>query len=237
MHILVDKILTNYEVIGDGDEVILILHGWKRSLNEWVPIAQNLSSRYRIILLDLPGFGGTSQSDKSYDTYEYATFVENFLKKLDINRYSLIGHSFGGRLGIIISSRSNAIKKLILVDSAGIENKPFHLRLLNLFINPVKKFIPEKVKSKFGSSDYKSSGKLKETFVKVVNQDLTHLFNKVKVPTIIIWGDKDSVLDVSQTKVFKKEIPNSTVRIVWGAGHSPHIEKPKAFLDILNEYL
>ena len=57
------------------------------------------------------------------------------------------------------------------------------------------------------------------------------------MPTIIIWGDKDSVLDVSQTKIFKKEIPNSTVRIVWGAGHSPHIEKPKAFLDILNEYL
>lgn len=237
MQIIVDKILTSYEELGSSKEVVVILHGWKRSLNEWIPVAQNLSTRYRVILLDLPGFGGTQLPERPYDTYEYAGFVENFLKKLDISKYSLMGHSFGGRLGIILASKNNEINKLVLVDSAGIENKTIAVKLLSLFTNHIKEFVPENVKSKFRSADYKSAGKLKETFVKVIDQDLSHLFNKIKTPTIIIWGDKDSVLDVSQTKVFKKQIPNSTVRIVWGANHSPHIEKPKVFLEILNEYI
>ena len=237
MQVIVDKIFTNYWEIGKGEDVILILHGWQRSIDEWIPVAENIYGNYRILILDLPGFGGTSMPDNAYDTYDYATFVEHFLVKLGVCNCILIGHSFGGRLGIILASNTKFINKLILIDSAGIEKKSLVLNLLDFVVKPLSKFILVKIKERFESTDYRSAGKLRKTFVKIINQDLTYLLSKIDVKTIIIWGDKDNILDMRYAKIFKERIRNSIVRVIWGAGHSPHIEKRKAFLDILNEYI
>jgi len=74
-------------------------------------------------------------------------------------------------------------------------------------------------------------------FVKTVNQNLRPLLSKIKVPAFIIWGDKDNQLSVSLTKTFKKEITNSKIRIVWGAGHDPHIQKTEQLISILKDIL
>ena len=78
---------------------------------------------------------------------------------------------------------------------------------------------------------------MRKIFVKIVNQDLRKLLPRIKIPTFIIWGDKDDVLSVSQTKIFKQEIKGAKVRIVWGAGHDPHLQRMEQFLTILKEIL
>jgi pimeloyl-ACP methyl ester carboxylesterase len=242
--IVIEGLLTNYQVFGDAKETFLILPGWRRSIEEWVPVAKSLSDKYKVILLDLPGFGLTALSKSTFGVFEYADFVRQFLDKLKIDKCVLLGHSFGGRLGIVLASKGRIVDKLILVDSAGIENKSLYARLirvLKLIFSPIFTILPTSIKNKIsraiGSQDYKTSGEMHKIFVRVVDQDLRTLLPKIKIPTFIIWGDKDNVLPVSQAKIFKKEIEGSKVRIVWGAGHDPHLQKTEQFVSILKDIL
>src|SRR6266498_3575311 len=204
MQLVVDGILTNYHTVGDKKKTLLILPGWKRSYTEWLPVAKKLTDQYNVILLDLPGFGNTPRPKESYSIYDYATFVEHFLQKLEISKITLVGHSFGGSVGIILGAKTNILEKLILVNSAAVEKKGTFMKLritLNkLAIFPLKLFLPskiEKIKSHFGSDDYQTSGNMRDIFIKTVNADLTPLLKEVKPETLVIWGEKDSVRPIN----------------------------------------
>lgn len=247
MQVVVNNILTNYTIINPEEqnkENLLILHGWKRSLQEWIPVANYLSKKYRVLLLDLPGFGGTVLPDSPFDIYTYADFTKDFLKKLNIEKCILMGHSFGGRIGIILAANSDLITKLVLVDSAGFEQKSLFIKIkLNISkcLKPILKILPSKLKKAgldvIGSNDFKNAGVLRETFKRVTNENLTPLLKKIKFPVLVIWGEKDDVLSVTHTKIVKKYIPNAKVRIVWNTGHSPYLDKPNEFISILNDDL
>jgi len=220
MQIVVSEILTSYEELGNGKDTILILPGWKRLAQEWVPVAKELSKKYRVVLLNLPGFGATQNFKKIAGVYEYANFVRDFLSKVKIKKCIVLGHSFGGRLGLILASENDLAEKLILVDSAGIEKKGFIAKTIRIFkkiFHPMFVLSPQQIKTKvgntIGSEDYKNSGEMRETFKKIVNQNLTGLFHRVKIPTLIIWGEEDKSLPVSQARIFKNGIKKSTVRI------------------------
>ena len=242
--VVIEKMLTNYQVLGDKGKTLLILPGWKRSIEEWMPVAKSLSGSYKVVLLDLPGFSATVLPKKTFGVFEYADFVGKFLAKLKINKCIILGHSFGGRLGIVLASEGKIVDKLILVDSGGIEGKSLYAKLMRIFkviLFPVFMLLSVPLKNKIsnliGSEDYKAAGEMRRIFVRIVNQDLMSLLPKIKIPTFIIWGDKDSSLPVSQAKIFKKEITGSRVRIVWGAGHDPHIQKTEQLISILKDIL
>lgn len=239
--LVVQGILTNYEQIGSGKKMLVILHGWQQSLNEWLPIAQGLQKEYTILLFDLPGFGTTPRPKQSWDIYEYAHFVELCLEKLDIKKYSLVGHSFGGRISIILASKSDQIEKLILIDSAGLEKKTLittlKIVLSRLFAFLLPELTREQLRAILGSDDYQTAGNMRDIFKKVVRQDLRHLLSKITAPTCIIWGDRDEQVPVTQTKIYHTCIKNSRVRIVWDCGHNPHLENPHELLTILQENL
>lgn len=245
MQIVVDGLLTTYHVLGTGKKTILILHGWQRSSTEWIPLAKQLADNdHQVISLDLPGFGNTPRPKGTYSIYDYATFVEHFLKKLEIKKVILIGHSFGGRIGIILAAKSTYLDKLILVDAAAVEKKSsimqMRIAINKLMILPVKIFLPnqvERLKRNFGSDDYQSAGNLRDIFIKTVNEDLTLLLEDITIPTRIIWGEKDSIRPISEGKFIKNAVSGARLRIVWGAGHSPYLEKPKEFIEIVKENL
>lgn len=242
MQAVVDGILTHYEVLGKvRKEKLLILHGWKRSLTEWLPTANAFSDKYEVILLDLPGFGQTTQPTTAFSIYDYANFVEHFLDKLAIRDVTLLGHSFGGRIGIILSAKTEGIKKLILVDAAGVEKRKFSAKVKIGIFKFLKVFLPkrlqETLRNSLGSTDYKTAGPLRTTFLKVINEDLSYLLTKITQPTLIIWGEKDAEVELWKTQFMRKYIPHSLFRVVWESGHSPHLEKPREFLEILQENL
>lgn len=244
MQIVVDGLLTSYQVLGEGKKTLLILHGWQRSFHEWLPVAKKLSQNYKIILLDLPGFGATPRPKEAYSIYDYATFVEHFLDKLEIRKVTIIGHSFGGRLGIIFANRTTLLDKLILVDAAAVEKKSLVIQI-RIAINkaailPVKIFFPkyvEKIKTQFGSDDYQTAGTMRDIFIKTVNEDLTPLLKKITIPTIVIWGENDVIRPISEGIFIKNNIKEARLRVVWGAGHSPYLERPKEFMEILEDSL
>src|SRR5581483_11907029 len=116
MQTIIDGLLANYEIKGEKNKnSILILHGWKRSLNDWQEVAKTLSSKNKVIILDLPGMGASSKPNTPFNTYDYADFVDKFIAKLQLKNVTLVGHSFGGRTAIIQASKNKAISKLVLV--------------------------------------------------------------------------------------------------------------------------
>lgn len=245
MQTVIGGVLANYDIFGEKNKPeILILHGWGHNINLWLPFANLLSSKYKVHLVDLPGFGSSPPPTFTFDTYDYVKFVEEFIKKFKLRDYILIGHSFGGKIAIILSSRHNSVRKLFLVSPSGINNRPL-LILLKIYIFKLTKiglfFLPNAAKKKiallFAPPDYKNAGVLEETFKKVVSQNIRQQAKKIKVPTIIFWGEEDREIKPNNAVRLRSLIKNSHVRIIWQKGHSPQIESPDKFYNILREYI
>jgi pimeloyl-ACP methyl ester carboxylesterase len=242
MQLVVDNILTNYEIIGEKNKKpLLILHGWQRSADEWIPAAKQLSEFYQVIILDLPGFGKTTKPNSDFSIYEYATFVEHFLDKLELKKTILLGHSVGARIGIILGAKTERIEKLILVSPAGIERRKIFDKLKIGFFKLGKFLLPsiavDKLKANIGSDDYRLAGEMRGIFLKIINEDLSSLLPRIHTKTLIIWGSKDNVIPLWKIKQMKKEIPNVRLKVLWETGHFPHFERSKDFIEIIKENL
>ena len=245
MQLAINGLLANYEILNsNGKESIIILHGWGRTFKEWVPLAKLLSTRYKLILLDLPGFGNSFlPKDRELGISDYAFFVETFLEKLRIKDVILLGHSFGGKVGIALASKSRKINKLFLIDTSGVSEKSLKTKIIIKSLKLLKKIfqfsptIQDKIGFFLGSEDYKKSGSLRKTFKKVVSENISLSAKRIKVQTVIIWGENDKEVPVSSAKKLYALIPNSWIRIVWGAKHNPHLEDPQKFIGILQDYL
>lgn len=246
MQVVLGGVITNYEIFENkrSKDFLVILPGWMRTSTEWLTIAETFKDTHTVVIIDFPGFGLTSKPIVDWDTYDYARFTEDFLKKLGIHNCTLLGHSFGGRVAVVLASTTDIVEKLILVDSAGLKTTSGIADIKKLavsMVRPLKRFLPEKTQLRLrfliGSNDYANAGEMRGTLAKVVRQTMDHLLKKISVPTLIVWGDKDDQVSITQTKILKKGIPHSLVRIVWGSGHSPHTEKPAKFVEIVKEFL
>ena len=94
---------VNYEIYGEGEETLLILHGWMASIPAVAPIWQFFMKSRRVVVLDFPGQGGKSGIPKTaWGIPEYSDMVKKFMEKLNLNKPDVIGHSFGGRVIIYL---------------------------------------------------------------------------------------------------------------------------------------
>lgn len=231
----VGGLLASYEVVGRGKEWLVVLPGWACSGSEWRKVAEGLGDRYKVVLVDLPGFGGSEKPKEVWGVGEYAEWVKGLMGKIGIRGAVVMGHSFGGRIGIMMAAKwPEMIKRLVLVDAAGVEIKDLKARAVAI-IAPAFRWLPQKIKNWWGSPDYKTAGEMRKIFVKVVSEDLRPLFGAIQCPTLVVWGEKDMLLPVSDAKIIHEGIKNSVLRIVWGANHWPYLEKLEDFMRILEE--
>lgn len=250
MRIDIDGNTVNYHVSGSGRDIIL-MHGWGQNIQAFEPVHKSLEKDFRVYTLDFPGFGESSEPKTPWSVGDYTDMLEKFVKKLEIKDPILVGHSFGGRVGIMYSSR-NPVRKLILVDSAGIKPKrklSYYVRVYTYklarkmieflaFFGLDKEKTLNKLKKKFGSSDYKSASPLmQQTMVKVVNEDLQKFMPHIKVPTLLVWGENDTATPVSDAKIMEKLIPDSGLVVLKNCGHFSYLEKLGEFLIIMNNFL
>lgn len=120
--IQIDGLTLNYTDTGcpDGHPVI-VMHGWGCNLSTVQSISAILEPGMRVLSLDLPGHGKSQEPPAIWGVEEYTRLVEKFIALLNLKRVSLIGHSFGGRISILLSSRQEYIDKVVLVDAAGVK--------------------------------------------------------------------------------------------------------------------
>jgi pimeloyl-ACP methyl ester carboxylesterase len=118
----VNGLKINYEEKGEG-ELIVLLHGWGSNITLFANLIDLLSKKYKVVAMDMPGFGKSEEPKEVWDVSSYVQFVIDFLKDYDAKEVMLLGHSFGGRVIIKMHSRNDLpfkVTKVILVDSAGI---------------------------------------------------------------------------------------------------------------------
>ncbi|MBU1167831.1 alpha/beta hydrolase [Patescibacteria group bacterium] len=243
LRIQVQGLLVNYKTIGLGTP-ILILPGWGGSSETWKSFIDyfKASDKYQLIVLDLPGFGKSDDPPVAWSVSDYVNFVLDFTEKIDLERFVLVGHSFGGRVSIKLTARyQQKVEALVLVAAAGIKHKKsLKQRTGNLLAKQGKKIFSLPFFKKYfhfsrkalykllRERDYvKTRGNMKETFQRVVAEDLTPYLNDIKVPTLIIWGTKDRMTPVNDAYVMNDGISGSVLEVIEGGGHGLHKEMPK----------
>ncbi len=250
MKISIDGINVNYYDAGAG-EVLLILQGWGTNISLYSALAEHLSSGLRVILPELPGFGETPEPPEAWDADSYAEFTEKFLAALGVSRCSLLGHSNGGRIILKLAARGRIdIDKAVFLDAAGVVHEKTAKQKLSLAAYklgkgvlsaaPVKAAFPdalEKLRSRRGSADYRAASPvMRQTLVKLVNEDFRPLMPSLDRPALLIWGENDTATPLSDAKEFERLIPDSGLVTVRGAGHYAHLDAPGFVYRVLDSF-
>lgn len=222
--------------------VVIILHGWGCSGSTMAifetTIAENCP-QWKIFNLDLPGFGASTEPPETWGIERYTRALEEFVAKLGIRRPALIGHSFGGRMSILYSSR-NETDRVVLVDAAGIKPRRsmrYYFRVYSF--KTAKRLLPlvtgrrraEKIieswRKKAGSSDYsQASPRMRAILSRCVNEDLRNVMGLIKAPTLLIWGTEDTATPISDARIMLKRIPGAALVEYPGCGHFSFLDNP-----------
>ena len=250
MDITIDGIKIAYKFTGEGDETAVILQGWGTSYPLYDVVAKALQPKYRVLQFDLPGFGASQEPPESWTVDQFTDFFIKLMEALEIKKAVLIGHSYGGRMIIKMAARDNLpfeIDRIVLIDSAGVmpkrsfkqKVKIFRYKILKKILNfkPVYMIFSELIelwKTTQGSEDYRNATPImKGCLVKAVNEDLTHLFEKNKYDTLLIWGDKDEATPLSDGKLMEKLMPSAGLAVIPGTGHFSFAENVPVFTGII----
>ncbi len=246
-----DGLIVSSEVMGSGRPVLL-LHGWGGKIESMRPVAERLAPLgYCVHILDLPGFGRSTLPADTWGVADYARFVTHYLDQAKLKPVSIVGHSFGGRIGLVLGADyPEYVVKMVLADSAGVQTPPgtgqrlrqaafsvvgaiLKLPGFNAYEDQFRRW----ARSRFGSEDLRSAGPLEPIFRKVIREDLVPRAAKIKAPTLLIWGDQDRDTPLWQAKVLERTIPDAGLVIFHGAGHFAYQEHLVDFIRIVDTFL
>lgn len=239
MTINIGNIKVNYIQYGKGKDIVL-LHGWGQNIEMMMPLGNELQDKYRITILDLPGFGQSDVLNQSWTMDDYVNLFGEFLKELKIKNPILMGHSFGGRLSIRYASR-NKVDKLVLFGSPCIreERKSKKEKMLKTMKKlPGMNKIGEFAKNFIGSTDYKNATPvMRETLVNVVNEDLSEDAKKIEASTLLIWGSLDEQAPLEDAKKLEIILKDGGLVVLDGYTHYAYLEALPSVINILNNFL
>lgn len=229
------------ETLGSSGPTLVMLHGWGRSLEAFRPLGELLSRDFKVILVDLPGFGrsplpnAASNEGGGWGTLEYSERVKELLDRSGVRECILVGHSFGGRISVQLASRHpSLVKGVVLIGSHGLKRarslaQEIRIRLIKSIITFAKtidgltgsRIFAHYLAPRFGSRDYKGAGDLRKTLVKTVNEDLSTQAANISAPTLLLWGADDQETPIDLARDFHRLIRDSTLHIFPNKGHEP----------------
>ena len=240
---------------GKGFPLVLV-HGFLGSSKMWEPQINFFKDYFRVITPDLPGFGKSSKV-KSLDSINaMAKTVLELLKKRDINKFNLMGHSMGGmvvqEMAIISGDKIN---KLICYSTGPIGDIPGRFESMDTTRERLKKDglketvsrVPQKwfVEGKKAKNYYLCEKAVKNISIQTADNALIAMKNwtgyenlkNIKQDTLIIWGDRDVSYNFDQVDTLKKNITNSKLEIFKNCCHNVHLEEPQKFNEIVKNFL
>jgi 2-hydroxy-6-oxonona-2,4-dienedioate hydrolase len=237
-------------------EILVLLHGIGASADRWSYVSPTLSKYYQLIIPDIVGFGYSDKPTVEYTMDFFVSFFEDFLRELGVERLSIIGSSFGGYLGTEFTARNpKNVDKLILAAPAGAMRTS--TRTLDQYIMAALYPTYENTKRAFKDMANEPSVVSEETVRDFMNrmrlpnakyafmstllairdsQSLSKSLSKIDVPTLLIWGENDRMIPLAYSKEYT-EISRSNLTIIDNCGHTPFVEKPVEFNNIVLKFL
>jgi len=239
MYALISGQQLYFQKTGTGKPLIM-LHGWGQNVSSFWPLVGLLKNDFTLYLIDLPGFGRSESPKKTFGVSDYAEIIHAFIKDQKIEKPILLGHSLGGRIAIKLAADNHLIiEKLILEGSAGITRVSSPLKNVSLFLAKIFKYtVPNifnlKTKLRYKvykklESDYLDVLEMKETFKKLLSEDLSNDLLRISIDSLLLWGEKDRAVPLSDAKRMYQQIDKAKLVIFEDIGHFPHLENPKLF--------
>ncbi|MDE6130242.1 MAG: alpha/beta hydrolase [Muribaculaceae bacterium] len=238
-----------YTVSGEGNPMIL-MHGWGCNADTLASVEKTAAESHKVYNIDFPGFGKSPEPEQVWGVEDYTRTVENFVRTLGIERPVLLGHSFGGRVGLLYASR-NPVDRLILVDAAGVKPK----RPLSYYVKVYSFKLMKRIytliygkegarrrieaeRARRGSADYNAaSPRMRAILSKVVNEDLCHVMPDIKAPTLLIYGENDTATPVRDARRIESLVPDAGLVVFPGCGHYSFLDNPYQFAAVLRSFL
>jgi 2-hydroxy-6-oxonona-2,4-dienedioate hydrolase len=240
----------------DDENFLILLHGIGASAERWMLVAPALSKHFRVIVPDIIGFGYSDKPTVEYTIDFFMDFLGGFLENLRIHNPNIIGSSLGGYLAAEFAIRFNArVKKLILAAPAGIMRSSTNVldqyimaALYPTYENALRAFMdmafdPSVVTEKT-VRDFVNRMRLpnaKYAFMSTLlgmrdGPKLSDRLSKILAPTLLIWGDKDSMIPLQYSTEYTK-IPGSSLIVMNDCGHTPYVENPVVFNQAILKFL
>ncbi|CAN5880606.1 alpha/beta fold hydrolase [soil metagenome] len=248
----VGNFMISYLEGGQGETVFLI-HGFQSNKDIWIKLAAELTQHYHVIAIDLPAHGNsTVLMDQNYSIPEQTQRVVAIMEKLQLTRpVHVMGHSMGGAIALYLTvTAPEHVKSLALMSAAGVtsptpselmtrlqhgenplivHNEQDYKNMLAFTMTDAP-FIPSPLLATLTREAIAREPIATKIFKEIQAKssiNIEQAMRQIKVPTLVIWGDKDRVLDVSSTTIFQDLIPKTQVVILKNVGHTPQLERTK----------
>ncbi len=236
--------------------VLVFVHGYLGGSEQWQEQVSFLSNDFHVITPDLPGFGLKNQLEAPQTINSFAQFVLDYVSKLSVNKFHLIGHSMGGMIAQEMTHLApQNIEKLILYGTGSVGLMPGRFETIDASMRRVTEEGTEQYAKRI-SSKWFVNGVDSEVYpgcMKIAIQASEQAaiaglnametwsgkeyLSKITTPTLILWGDQDQSYPWQQPETLWREIPNANLSVVAGSSHAVHLEKPQIFNAIVYDFL
>jgi pimeloyl-ACP methyl ester carboxylesterase len=260
----VDGLRVHYKETGPKDApVLMLLHGFGSSLQAWDEWSVTLEKTYRVIRLDLPGFGLTGASpDRDYSEEKDLEVLTHFVDKLGLDKFSVIGHSMGGKMAwSLAAAQPERVKALVLMAPDGfpetkdIGTKPYEVPAV---MGVIKYFLPKYLVRKSIEPAFHDASALNEALVnryfdvlrapgvrgaildrsnQTIYTDPVPRLKSIKAPTLLIWGEQDQMIPMTNAQSYANVLLNSTTALLPNLGHLLQEEQPEKGLEVVIKFL
>jgi pimeloyl-ACP methyl ester carboxylesterase len=242
---------TNVHLLSAGEgEPLLWLHGMG-SAASWSPVHDRLARHYRVLAPDHPGFGFSDAPDWLDGIDDLVYFYLDFLDQLGIERAHVVGHGVGGWIAAELGvGHSNRFGSLVLIAAAGLHvegvAQPEIFSMLPAELAEFLVYDKEAARARLaaigpGEAAVYDKGRSALTRLGwdpyLHNPKLTGRLRRIRVPTLVIWGEQDPLLPVEHAHVYAREIPDAALSLLPRCGHCVLRERPDALLDSLIPFL
>ena len=259
-----DGLKVYYKETGpQGAPALLLLHGFGSSLQAWDDWSVKLAQKYRVIRLDLPGFGLTGASPANdYSEEKDLAFLTHFADKLSLEKFSVIGHSMGGKMAwSLAASQPERVQALVLMAPDGfpetkdIGTKPYEVPAIMGLIKYVlpKYLVRKSIEPAFAEADALSDalvnryydmlrapgvrGAILERSNQTIYTDPVPRLKAIKAPTLLIWGEQDQMIPSTNAQSYATALSNSSTVLVPKLGHLLQEEQPEKGLAAVMQFL
>ena len=236
------------EQYGSSGTPVLLLHGWGCSIRHFAQIAEELCRDRLVTAVDFPAHGESSEPPEPWGVSDFTELTAEVMEKLSIAPADIIAHSFGARVAIDLAARHPAlVNRMVLTGAAGIRKPQTPEQKKKAIINslgnlpglrgPMEKLL-EAERQKHGSPDYLAlSPQMRQTFVKIVNEDLSDRLPKIRASTLLVFGEKDTETPLWMGQKMEKEIPDAGLVVFENGDHFAYLTEWPRFVTIVRTFL
>ena len=208
-----------YQVAGEGEPIILV-HGLSASSLWWIRNVPALAEHYRVYLLDLPGFGTMRRYASRFTLDRLSNDIIAWMEVVGIKQAHFIGHSMGGYVCLRIAAhKPHIVKRLILIAPAAIPAYSSVLGYTRPLLAAMRVLSPAFFPILIYDALRAGPLMLLRATRDLVSRDIRTSLQEITVPTLMIWGENDTLVPLALSDLLRAEIPDAHLLIIKKAGH------------------